>query len=414
MSNCPRLIKDESGVALITGLLILMSLTAIGVFATNVTRVNQDISANLKASKQELYLAEAGIWHAKQFLKQNINDWQTYGTTGPLTIIGASQVPGDTYHVGTYTVTIQSAGGPGGQGRRVLSTGTTSPTGNTSSAGKAVAEALFGNNPRFPCAFCSQADITLKGGAVTDSFDSRLGSYAQTKSSHGDVVANGNVAISGNNTTVKGDATAGGTVSAGAGQVTGTITNHAPLQYFPPVAACGPPYSSGAGISPAGVYNSSTGLLQSSGAAIVLAPGPYCFNNVQITGQGTLTVQGLVGCTNCGVQVYLTADSTFSGHGIINLTQAAVNLRIFSSVSSGNQGITLAGGSLAYASVYAPNAYVKFTGGSDFYGSAVGGGPAGTTTGGIDDTGGTNIHYDLALNGLANSGLGLLTWRQVF
>ena len=69
---------------------------------------------------------------------------------------------------------------------------------------------------------------------------------------------------------------------------------------------------------------------------------------------------------------------------------------------------------LAYASVYAPNAYVKFTGGSDFYGSAVGGGPAGTTTGGIDDTGGTNIHYDLALNGLANSGLGLLTWRQVF
>jgi hypothetical protein len=104
--------------------------------------------------------------------------------------------------------------------------------------------------------------------------------------------------------------------------------------------------------------------------------------------------------------IYVTADSTFSGNGIVNTTHIAGNLRIFSSLSSSNQGITLAGGSAAYAAVYAPNAYVKFTGGSDFFGSAVGYG--------IDDTGGTNIHYDEALNGLANGGLALLTWRQVF
>ena len=52
MRHGPRLLKEESGIALITGLLILMGLTAIGLFATNATIVHQDISASLKASKQ--------------------------------------------------------------------------------------------------------------------------------------------------------------------------------------------------------------------------------------------------------------------------------------------------------------------------------------------------------------------------
>jgi Tfp pilus assembly protein PilX len=67
MSYGPRLIKAETGIALITGLLILMSLTTIGLFATNATIVQQDISANLKASKQGFYLAEAGLQHARLF-----------------------------------------------------------------------------------------------------------------------------------------------------------------------------------------------------------------------------------------------------------------------------------------------------------------------------------------------------------
>ena len=64
MSHGLLLLKGESGIALITALLILMSLTTIGLFATNATIVHQDISANLKASKQGFYLAEAGIQHA--------------------------------------------------------------------------------------------------------------------------------------------------------------------------------------------------------------------------------------------------------------------------------------------------------------------------------------------------------------
>ena len=59
-----RLLKAEAGIALVTALLILMSLTTIGLFATNTTIVHQDISANLKASKQGFYLAEAGMVEA--------------------------------------------------------------------------------------------------------------------------------------------------------------------------------------------------------------------------------------------------------------------------------------------------------------------------------------------------------------
>src|SRR5262245_30233009 len=177
MRNGLRPFKDESGIALVTGLMLLASLTAIGVFVLNGTMVHQDISGNLKGSKQGFYLADAGFEHAWKFLMQNINRWNTYGTSTAQTLIPTTQLS----DIGTYTVTIQDAGGGV---RRVVSTGI------TSSKGKAVIEALFGNNPRYPCAFCSQADIVLGGGAITDSFDSSQGTYAQTVSSNGDLRAN--------------------------------------------------------------------------------------------------------------------------------------------------------------------------------------------------------------------------------
>jgi Tfp pilus assembly protein PilX len=134
MSHGPRLIKEESGVALITGLLILMSLTAIGLFATNATIVHQDISANLKASKQGFYLAEAGIQHARRFLIQHSDNWSSYASTTATPLIAATQL----FNLGTYTVTVQDAGGGG---LRVRSTG------NTSGQTSVVIEALLSHKP---------------------------------------------------------------------------------------------------------------------------------------------------------------------------------------------------------------------------------------------------------------------------
>src|SRR5215468_9576814 len=199
MSHGPRLIKEESGIALITGLLILMSLTAIGLFATNATIVHQDISANLKASKQEFYLAEAGIQHARLFLIQHSDNWSSYASTTATPLIAATQL----FNLGTYTVTVQDAGGGG---LRVRSTG------NTSGQASVVIEALLRPNPSlFPCAVCASGTITLSGGSTTDSFDSSVSGYTGynplTAGSNGHVrSSNGDISLSGDSTQVKGNA----------------------------------------------------------------------------------------------------------------------------------------------------------------------------------------------------------------
>ncbi len=405
MSHGLRLIKEESGVALITGLLILMSLTAIGLFATNATIVHQDISANLKASKQGFYLAEAGLQHARLFLIQHSDNWSSYASTTAMPLIAATQL----VNPGTYTVTVQDAGGGG---LMVHSTG------NTSGQTSIVIEALLTHKPAlFPCVACASSTITLSGGSTTDSFDSSVSGYTGysplTAGSNGKVrSSNGTISLLGDGTQVQGDATAGGsgTVSvSGGATVTGTTTNGAPPLTFPPVdtSPCGSPpdYSASNGIT-GGSYNTSTGALTASGGAtVILAPGTYCFSSVTLSGGSILQV-------NEAVRIYLDIKnsgdkSDFSGGssgGVVNTTGKADNLQIVSLSSS--QGITLSGGSQAYMAVYAPNSPITFSGGSDFYGAVVG------NT--ITDSSGTKMHYDVHLSDLGGAGVVMLAWRQVF
>jgi Tfp pilus assembly protein PilX len=88
--------KNESGVALITGLVILVLLTAIGTYAINVTQIDQALSANLKASKQAFYLADAGIEWGKQQIRTN--------NTIPPSPVGSTQ----SLNGGSYTVTFKN------------------------------------------------------------------------------------------------------------------------------------------------------------------------------------------------------------------------------------------------------------------------------------------------------------------
>src|SRR5215471_5207686 len=398
MSHGPRLLKRESGIALITALLILMSLTTIGLFATNAMIVHQDISANLKASKQGFYLAEAGIQHARLFLIQHSDNWSNYASTMATPLIAPTQL----FDLGTYTVTVQDAGGGGLKVRS---------TGNTAGQASIVIEALLRHKPSlFPGA-------AYTSDSITDSFDSSVSGYTGynplTASGHGNVrSSSGDISLSGDSTQVKGDATAGGngTVSvSGGATVTGTTTHGAPPLAFPPVdtSPCGlpPDYSASDGIT-GGNYNASTGTLTASdGATVILAPGTYCFSSVTLSGGSALQV-------NDAVKIYLDIKhsgdkSDFTGGssgGVINTTGKAENLRIFSLSSS--HGITLAGGSQAYMAVYAPKSPIKFLGEGDFYGAVVG------NT--ITDSGGTKMHYDVHLSGLEGAGVVILTWRQVF
>src|SRR5262245_498962 len=195
MGHGPRLLKGESGIALITALLILMSLTTIGLFAANATIVHQDISANLKASKQEFYLAEAGIQHARLFLLQQGDNWGRYASTTATSLIAATPL----FNLGTYTVTAQDAGNGA---LRVHATG------NTTGQASVSIEALLRRNPSlFACAACASGNITLAGGATTDSFDSSVSGYTgyspMTAGSNGTVrSSNGSIILLGDGTQV--------------------------------------------------------------------------------------------------------------------------------------------------------------------------------------------------------------------
>jgi Tfp pilus assembly protein PilX len=66
MKHQQTYINDDSGIALISSLVILVLLTALGTYAINMTEIEETLSANLKASKQAFYLADAGIEWGKQ------------------------------------------------------------------------------------------------------------------------------------------------------------------------------------------------------------------------------------------------------------------------------------------------------------------------------------------------------------
>jgi cytoskeletal protein CcmA (bactofilin family) len=210
MRECLKSISDERGTALITALLLMASLTAIGVFSTNVTTVNQEITGNLKASKRAFYLAEAGMHHAKIFLSQNKGNWNAYGNATPQTLLPATQLA----TVGTYTVTIQDAGGGG---RRVRSIG------NTSSNAMTVLESLMRIGSFNP------------GNAITVGGNLTLSGNPTIEGTNGGVHANGNLSISGS-VYISENATATGTYSqSGSPTIGATAAGSQPQVTIPAV-----------------------------------------------------------------------------------------------------------------------------------------------------------------------------------
>jgi len=383
-------------------LLILTLLIGAGTGAIFSTQMDLKTSGNLKRRAKAFYIAQAGLNHAWQELNDSdgTNDFATVFSSGATAV---SPFKDTSFGSGSYTVTAQAV--PGSSPKRIKATSTgCQPSGNPCPAGnsQSVIEAQFTGNLLFTNAAFGKSSATLSGGALTDSFDSRVGAYsAATAGSDGDVGSNGDITLSGGTTQIKGDATGGGTVTTSGGStVTGTTTETAPNVTLPPVdSPCGSSFSDGTGIT-GGSYNSSNGQLNgTAGANITLDDGIYCLSSLDLSGGSTIEVNG-------SVTIYLTDKSDLSGGGITNTTHVAANLKIFSSYSSTSQGITVSGGSEAYMTIYAPAAKVKISGAGDFYGAVVGGN--------IDITGGAKFHYDKALEDDLWGPVERLTWKELF
>ncbi|MCL0083784.1 pilus assembly PilX N-terminal domain-containing protein [Thermodesulfovibrionales bacterium] len=101
----PLTALDQKGAALITVLLMIVVVTAIGIAAVNIAIVETRIAANHKVAKQAFYIAEAGLEHAKNSLRLDIDwsntDWPTCWPTNETINVGGL--------TGTYTITTQDA-----------------------------------------------------------------------------------------------------------------------------------------------------------------------------------------------------------------------------------------------------------------------------------------------------------------
>src|SRR2546428_2502455 len=171
MSTPLQPLKGQTGVILVTTLLLLILLTGVALTSLATLGVNLSQSQNLVSTKQAFQLADAGIQYAEKYLNQHQILWSTYASPTPQTLIPSTTLTG----LGTFTVSVQD----GGNGSlQVASTGT------ASNNAQAVITGLVVLGPYVPeDAVTVDQDLTISGNATL-------------AGSNGGVHANGNLTIS--------------------------------------------------------------------------------------------------------------------------------------------------------------------------------------------------------------------------
>src|SRR3989475_8965294 len=171
MSSLVRPIKAQTGVILVTTLLLLILLTGVALTSLATLGVNLSQSQNLVSTKQAFQLAEAGVQYAEKYLNQHQPLWTTYASSTPQTLISSTTLTG----LGSFTVSVQD----GGNGSlQVTSTGT------ASNNAQAVITGLVVLGPYVPeDAVTVDQNLTISGNATL-------------AGSNGGVHANGNLTIS--------------------------------------------------------------------------------------------------------------------------------------------------------------------------------------------------------------------------
>ena len=117
MNRLRAIVHDERGIAVVLGLIALLTLTALVLAFLAVSAFEPQISRNLADGTKARYLAEAGLEEALDTLTTNINgNWNTYLTGATCTTARRAwssaprtrRWPGLTSASGTYTVRIRN------------------------------------------------------------------------------------------------------------------------------------------------------------------------------------------------------------------------------------------------------------------------------------------------------------------
>jgi len=229
--------------------------------------------------------------------------------------------------------------------------------------------------------------VSVPGEPTTDSYRSSDGSYSnQTPRDNGNLCSDGWIDVEGN-AIVNGDANPGRgfetTIDGSNAVVTGNTSPRLRPLNLPGVDTTEISNSNNnddlpqikKGNNDVDILDSDRNFVLDGGRSYTLPSGDYYFNNMELTGESTLTVEP-------GTNIYLTGKLDTSGGDVINSSQVPSNMRIFMTDSTAR----IAGSSANHMVVYAPNTSVEITGSGAYYGAAVG------KT--LKLTGDGGVHYD--------------------
>lgn len=328
-----------------------------------------------------LHLAEAAVDEAISNLKSSVS------ADLPVTSLGA----------GTYWAEVETLGG----GRyRITAHGVTNND-------QANLEVVVGVSPLsvFQFALFGAQSVNVSGSAITDSYDSRQGSYAsQVPGEGGDVGTNavlpGGVTVSGG-IAINGQIAVGPNVSPPESVVKGLenvlVTGEQKVvsqsAAFPMPAVTVPSTLTCNNFKVAG----NTTITLSS------ATGTYCFDELTIEGGGTLTADG-------PVTVYLTGELHTSGNTVVGVSADPTTMQ-FLVASTGGATLegTITGSAEFYGVLYGPQADITITGNAEVYGSVI--------ANIVSLSGSAELHYDEAVSQLTeisnSSKAVILSWREL-
>lgn len=257
--------------------------------------------------------------------------------------------------------------------------------------------------PGFDYAIFADGAIAIQGQAGTDSYDSSLGTYADTHAcADSDVgtnsTAGGELHVQALSTTICGDAMVGaggdpGSVITGNGTITGTRTAQSQNTPMPDVTV--PSLPSGSPFSPSYTNSDNTlpadrtyGAVTCKNGSLTLNAGRYVVESITLTSNCELRVG------SGPIEVYFTKSLAMQAGVIVNDTDIPGNLVFYG--GPGADAVQVQGGVSASFAIYAPAASCQLQGNADLYGALV--------CQSVQVQGNAKVHYDRALRSLGGGG----------
>ncbi|MDD5451650.1 MAG: pilus assembly PilX N-terminal domain-containing protein [Desulfovibrionales bacterium] len=401
-----KIIKNETGIALITALLFLMVLTILGTTAIVISSTDIKIGGNYKLSKQALYDAEGGIQYAIKNIENGLAA-ETLSLTGSSVAVNYTAPSGFSFDPIT---TLTRVGTNNNYSFRA--------TGHSANSTKATIEVVIKQEPVFNYGVFGDDLVDLKASGCVYSYNSNTITNPQPSDSTGEGDVGSNVAVNTYMSTyVDGDVALGddgfGTegvyIPNGVPIITGTAGVDVDRVDPDPLGAVGGDLASTFSTVGSGSNDNAWGGI--TGNTIYLNTGDtmtlhgkaggadYYVTDITLNNGATLNIDATAGPVN----IYLAGGVDAKNGSAINITGVPPDFTIY---SNSTDSIVFRHGGTFKGTVYAPYASVEMKNSSDVYGLIW------ANTSDIKNSG--EFYFDTALKDkYLSDNVSILSWKEV-